>query len=444
MLSRQTSRLLGCPCCSHLSTVQPSSWPARGSHARVTAVSAEEAASLLAARFAAPGSSGIAGLLQHVACSAAAAAPAPAGAATAAGRDTAELAGPEAAERQEEELAAALASIPERAASVELAALSAGQFVPAVAGSLLQQLAVLTAASSPAAQQGRAEPAAQPSAANAATAFVSDVFGRFCRRGHAAAAAEALLSAQPQGTGGSRLASSVLAAVPDAAGLEKLLEAVLKQAAAAAGATDSSSRPATLPLDANPREDQAAGACAAVLAALLPPAVWRSRADARLLLTDKLLVQQQRRLLPLPALRGLLLFLSQQASEHGGSGGSLASGGGSSGLRLPDVGAGVAQLWGDASAVQRLSAPHQAFLTAALCTCLALLSRRELDGHPKLLSLLLSGITTRLDSPLLVSGPSCTLGRPCRLTCTLPAAPQLSVAGADTCPPLRSCSPGHG
>lgn len=382
--------------------MQPSSLPAHGGHARVTAVSAEEAASLLAARFTAAGSSGIAELLQHVAGSAVAAAQTSGAAGTAAVAGAGEPAGSNAVERQEEELAAALASLPERAAGVELAELSAEQFVPAVASSLLQHLAALTGASGQAARQGAGEPAA----VTAATAFVADVLGRFSRRGHATAAAEALLSMQGQDADSSELASRVLAAVLDGAGLEKLLESALKQAAAAAASACSSKEPKELPLDASPRDDRAAGACAAVLAALLPPAVWRARADARLLLTEKLLVQQQQRLLPLPALRGLLLFLSQQA---GGQGSADAAPGGSSGgasgsaALLAEVGASVAQLWGDGSAVQRLSAAHQAFLTAALCGCLALLSRRQLDAHPRLLPLLLSGITTRLDSPLVVS-----------------------------------------
>ncbi|KAL4458913.1 hypothetical protein ABPG75_013778 [Micractinium tetrahymenae] len=389
---------------SHLSTVQPSSLPARSGHARVTAVSAEEAACLLAARFSAPGSSGVADLLQHVASKAAAAAASPAGmaVATAAERAAAEPAGPTAAQKEEEELAAALASVPERAAPVELPALSAEAFVPAVTNSLLLQLAALTAAGGTAAQQRAAQPAAMPPAAAAATAFVADVLSRFSRRGHAAAAAAALVSVQRQGAGGSALASSVLAAVPDAAGLEKLLEGAVKvaatQAAGLAGSA-SSSQPMPLPLDACPQDDPAACACAAMLAALLQPAVWRSRADARLLLTDKLLVQQQRRLLPLPALRGLLLFLSQQGGDSDESA-SASSGSGSGDAVLADAAASVAQLWGDASAVQRLSAPHQAYLTAALCGCLALLSRQQLDAHLRLLPLLLAGITTRLDSPL--------------------------------------------
>lgn len=394
-------------------------------------MSADEAGSLLAARFAVPGSSGVSDVLQHVASRAAAAAAPPAATTAAAGRAAAQPAGPTAADYEAEELAAALASVPERAAGVQLAPLSAERFVPKVTSSLLQRLAALSATSSPAAQGGSPQPAANSQAAQqgelehtgasaataAATAFVADVVGRFCRRGHAVAAAAALLDIQRQSTDGSALASSVLAAVPDAAALDKLVEAVLKQAAAhaaaAAVASNCSSQRPALPLDASPGDDPAAGACAAVLAALLPPAVWHTRADARLLLTEKLLVQQQRRLLPMPALRGLLLFLSRQAGERDGA-------------LLADVAANVARLWGDGAAVQRLSTPHQAYLTATLCGCLALLPRRQLDGHPGLLPLLLSGITTRLDSPLLAS-PGSSGCQPC-----MPAAstPRRALAGA--------------
>ncbi|PSC76828.1 telomere length regulation TEL2-like protein [Micractinium conductrix] len=185
--------------------------------------------------------------------------------------------------------------------------------------------------------------------------------------------------------------------MPDSAALDRLLDAALRAAAAQATAEAGGSPPPQL--DAPPSADPAAAACAAVLTQLVPPAVWQARGDARLLLTDKLLVQQQRRLLPLAALRGLLLFLREQReSGSGGSDGSDGTGGSCS--ILADCAARVAQLWGDASAVQRLASPQQAYLTAALCGALALLSRQQLDAHPQLLPLLLSGTTNRLESPL--------------------------------------------
>lgn len=334
---------------------------------------------MLVARFAAPGSSGVHDLLQHVQTAAAAA--------MAAGDDSSARAAAAAAPTVEG-LAAALASVPERAAGLELPLLEPAAFVPMVADELLRLLTEQQAQQ--ALQQQRQQ---QPAAS---TVFAADVLGRFCRRGHQQQVAAALLAYLQQEQAGTAAAvvGSLVAAMPDSAAIDRLLEAALLGATAAAAATAGCG---STPLDASPAADPAALAVAAMLAALVPPPVWQARADARLALTDKLLVQQQRRLPPLPALRGLLLFLQRQAAAPGGSGDSGASGG----SLLAEVAARVAQLWGDAGAVQRLAPPHQAYLTAALCGCLALLSRADLDGQPALLGLLLGGVTTRLDSPLL-------------------------------------------
>jgi hypothetical protein len=335
----------------------------------VTAVSADEAAALLAARFAAPGSSGARQLLQHVLTAAALTAPPQ----------------QQRVREEEESLAAALASVPERAAAVELPQLQPGAFVPAVTTQLMDLLIEQ--------QEQLGEGGA---AGRMGATFVADVLGRFCRRGHQQPAAAALLQCLQHGHQRAAVASSIVAAIPDSAALDKLLEAVLKgaagvsSAASAAASANCSQAARPLPLNTSPAEDPTAQAVAGVLSSLLPPVVWQTRADARLLLMDKLLVQQQRRLLPLAALRGLLLFLQRQQAADSSS---------SRGL-LPDAAARVALLWGDAGAVQRLAAQQQAYLTAALCCCLALASRQQLDGHPQLLPLLLSGITTRLESPL--------------------------------------------
>ena len=221
-----------------------------------------------------------------------------------------------------------------------------------------------------------------------------------------------------------------MAAMPDSTALGKLLEAVIKEAAAAAAAAAAtaltaapeampgpsplpSTSPQLLRLDSPPAADPAAVAVAAALHALVPPAVWRDRADASLALSDRLLVQVQRRLPPLPALRGLLLFLRQQQHQDGaraapaGAQASDDSGGGCDGEVLADAAALTAMAWGDAAAVQRLSPAQQAYLTAALCSSLALLERRQLDRHPRLLQLLLRGVTTRLDSPMQVGWCGC-------------------------------------
>lgn len=378
--------------------MQPSSLPSLGGRAKVTAVSAEVAASMLAARFAAPGSTGVRDMVQHLQQ---AAAEEPAAPPAAAGDDAKGAA--LAAGRQGEELASALASLPERAAAVEQPQLSPDAYVPSVAQQLL---------SSAAEQQEAVATEQRPEQAAAAPiTFAADVLARFCRRGHARHVAAVLLGHCDVPAAVQAAASQVLAALPDSAALDKLLAAVLQEAAAA-GSGAAAPGTAPVPLDASPAADPAGSGTAAALARLVPPAVWRARADARLALTDKLLVQQQRRLPPLSALRGLLLFLRRQADVPGGSGEAGASEAGSSGggggaassnnSLLADAAARVAQLWGDASAVQRLAPQQQAYLTAALCGSLALLSRQELEWHPQLLALLLSGITTRLDSPLQV------------------------------------------
>lgn len=385
--------------------MQPSSLPTRSGRAKVTAVSADVAAGMLAARLAAPGSMGVRELVQHVQQAAVqAAAQRTAGAA---GSDASQAAAAPTEGQQEEGLAAALASIPERAAAVEQSQLTPEVYVPFVAQQLLG-LAAEQQQGSPSSDQAAAAAAAAAVAA-ATTAFAADVLARFCRRGHAQHVAAVLLNSGPAakardaGTATAAAAASLIAAMPDSAAVDKLLEAALKDAAGAeaASAAAGSGRQPPLPLDAPPATDPVARTAAAALSQLVPPAVWRARADVRLALTDKLLLQLPRRLPSLSALRGLLLFLQQQAVQPGSVPESAGSEAGGSSL-LADVAARVAQLWGDTSAVQRLAPTQQAYLTAALCGSLALLSRQQLDRHPQLLSGLLAGITTRLDSPLQV------------------------------------------
>lgn len=382
--------------------MQPSSLPTRRGRAKVTAVSADVAAGMLAARFAAPGSTGVRELVQHAQQAAVqAAAPRAAGAA---GSNASQTAAAATDWRQEEGLAAALASIPERAAAVEQPQLSSEAYVPFVAQQLLGLVAQQQQGCPPGDQA-----AAAAAAAAATTAFAADLLARFCRRGHAQHVAAVLLNsglaakAGEAGAAAAAAAASLIAAMPDSAAVDKLLEAALKEAAGAeavSAAAANGSRP-PLPLDAPPATDPVARTTAAALSRLVPPAVWWARADVRLALTDKLLLQLPRHLPSLSALRGLLLFLQQQAVQSGSVGESAGSEAGGSSL-LADVAARVAQLWGDTSAVQRLAATQQAYLTAALCGSLALLSRQQLERHPQLLSGLLAGITTRLDSPLQV------------------------------------------
>ena len=125
------------------------------------AVSADAAANMLAARFAAPGSTGVRELVQHVQQAAAEAA---AAAAAAEGHGSDAAAAAAAAGRQDEELASALASLPERAAAVEQPQLSPDAFVPSIAQQLLSLGAGQPEAASP---DPRPEEAPAPAAAPA-------------------------------------------------------------------------------------------------------------------------------------------------------------------------------------------------------------------------------------------------------------------------------------
>ncbi len=308
----------------HLSSVEPAS-PRRGGRRVAAPVSADAAAELLAERFAAVESPGIADVL--------AAALVPGGGASA------------------ESAAALLASLPDRAAAApDVAALQPAAFVPLAVAQL-----VALAGDAP-----RAE-------------FAADVLGHLALRGHAALAARALWRAASCASA-APTAAAVLAAVPDSPAFERLLEAAVWALGKEEG-----------------EEGEAANASGdayrAGLAALVPPATWAARADARLLLGDKLLTARA----PPPAAREALLdFLAAQAGAAGvGAGAALA-----------DAAWRVAAAWGAKAAVRTLPAPRQAALTAALVGALARLDRASVDGHPRLLPAILEGVGARLDSPL--------------------------------------------
>ena len=60
----------------------------------------------------------------------------------------------------------------------------------------------------------------------------------------------------------------------------------------------------------------------------------------------------------------------------------------------------LARSWGDAAAARTVPARQQACLTAALVEAIGLLGKHPLETHPGLLPALLSGVSTRLESPL--------------------------------------------
>ena len=382
-------------CHSHLSSVQPSS--ARGGRLIVTSVSAEAACALLLQRFAAPGAEGLRELLGCVLGSEAGS-PAP-----------------QQQQQRVEGVAVALATLADRAEGSGFDELMPQRFVPLVTQRLLQLL-----------QERRQDQQQQQGEGSATTAaaFVADVLGRLCRRGHAGFVAPSLLHLlrPPQGCGSAPVAAAAIqacvAGMQDSAALERLVESFVREAAGVAGA-------------ARDDADAVARDCAAALAAMLPPATWAQRPDVRLLLGDKLLVQPQR-LLPAASLQALLLYLHQAGAVS------------NDGCALADAAARVAQLWGDRETVQLLGAPQQAYLTAALGGALRLLSNAELEAHPQLLQLLLSGISVRLDSPLLVRACGSGAARPYveRRACTgcsgIPPTPHSPSPHAPLLIPLQA------
>ncbi len=57
------------------------------------------------------------------------------------------------------------------------------------------------------------------------------------------------------------------------------------------------------------------------------------------------------------------------------------------------------QAWGQLETTQRLPVRQQAYMSAALVEIIACLGRGELEGTPGLFAALLSGVSTRLNSP---------------------------------------------
>eukprot|EP00887_Chlorella_sp_A99_P006750 scaffold3.g6750.t1 len=405
----------------HLDAVRPAG-AARGGASRllVTAVSADVAADLLAARFVAPASSGLRELLAHVRDAAAAQARASSreAGAGAAAEPTSQAAG--GYPQSTDSLAALLASLPDRAAALEAPALQPTAAVPTVVTQLISLLSEAAPAEQGCAGVGSASEGGGATNSMAAAAFVADVLGRLCRRGHAALAAAALwelLTAPGSGAGGGSPApraeggaagaaatavpsaaaaeaviSKVVALLDDSVALERLIEAFLRQAAAAAS-------------DA---------AAVQALSALLPPATWAARSDARLLLSQRLLTAPAR-LLSAAALRCVLLYLRGTGRTGADAGAAAAgaaaaetvvAGGAAAGAAahaaadagapgdasaLAGAAAHAAQLWADKPSIQRLPLRQQAYLSTGLAGALSLLRRWELDAQPGLLSALLLG-----------------------------------------------------
>ncbi|GLC37986.1 hypothetical protein PLESTB_000449000 [Pleodorina starrii] len=282
----------------------------------------------------------------------------------------------------------------------------------------------------------------EPLAASAAVGLLAEVLERLAKRGHAAAAADALLACTTSlrqaydtsttgpddagifggdGSGDAtntrrrrRLRDGVAAALAQladasAAALERLLAALLDRAAAAATALaaggvgdpaeDGETRALTRQLEQQQRREvqlglspplppAAAAAALAALSWLLPPRLAEHPAVSYTL-SDRLLLAQHRPSAPPPLARLQLLAAALHACRPPAAAAAAA--------------AALAAAWGDAAAVARTSLQRQAYVTQALLYFLARMDRAEVEGAPGLLGGLLAGVSSRLGSPLVAS-----------------------------------------
>jgi hypothetical protein len=315
---------------------------------------------LLAALFAAPGTDGVASL---------AAARWPPGAAGAAAREHA---------------VAALAALPDVCAAPRGGAGGRGHgATPAPPPAALRhgtyEAALATAA--------LAAAVARP---DACTPFAAALLARLCRRGAAAAVADATLrlALQPVSASASA-AANVVAALPDDTATSRLAEACLRALAASHGGGSS-------------RADAAAERA---LRALLTRPLWRVPA-VRLLLSERLLL---RRTLPRPALRWLLrLVIIDPPAPPPPNEGENEDGSGAHNDNCDDNDtplalraealSRLAATWASPEFTAGVSADLQAYATGALVACLRALPRGALDEVPGLMPALLSGVSARLGS----------------------------------------------
>ncbi|KAF8067273.1 Telo2 [Scenedesmus sp. PABB004] len=302
----------------HLSAVLPKQPRGGGAaaSARVTAVGAELAAELLAERFAAPSSAGVAQLLAS--CR---------GRAGAEQQDQGQappwgFLGP-LSQEQAEEAAAQLAAATDRAQQLPGApdVLLPGSYVPHV----LQQAVGCIAT--------------HGSSDGAAVVLAALLLQKLVMRGHARAAAGAVLRlAAERGAALAALQRVLLALAEQAGPSEKLLVQLLRQAAA-------------------PPAQQPGGELGALDALLRP--LLAAHAGLRAVALERLLLC---RTLPAPALAALLGALRGAAPSL-----------------LPEAAAALARAWCDQGTIHHTPVQQQAYMTAALVSCIQQLPRQLLD-----------------------------------------------------------------
>ncbi|KAK9908206.1 hypothetical protein WJX75_004272 [Coccomyxa subellipsoidea] len=166
-----------------------------------------------------------------------------------------------------------------------------------------------------------------------------------------------------------------LRSVEDAAALEKLLEALLREAAR--------------DLEAGEQVEAGVEWAAGTLMAILDGPLL-ARPEVRYFLEDKGLL---RRTLPPSHMRLLIRLLdSLGAPDQAASPDSPLP-------ILQQVAVRLAQTWGHKETTQRLPVRQQAYMSAALVEIIARLGKAGLEGTRGLFAALLSGVSTRLDSP---------------------------------------------
>lgn len=132
---------------------------------------------------------------------------------------------------------------------------------------------------------------------------------------------------------------------------------------------------------------------------IYPSALWNCRSDLRSIVGDKFLTL---RLLPRTSLDLIIRYLNIISSEQGEFEGNISciSEQFIAEDALAAAAGTVAKSWGNAKYIERASPSQQASMTYFLSNALKTLGRLRLEKHQDLLGNLISGISTRLASPM--------------------------------------------
>ncbi|KAL4535752.1 hypothetical protein Ndes2437A_g06448 [Nannochloris sp. 'desiccata'] len=245
------------------------------------------------------------------------------------------------------------------------------------------------------------------------TPMAAEILSRVVQRGHtrpvSSAMAEALVLSDTVGsTMKGKAISDILAHFPASSALEKLLESLLRVLPFQHTSSIDKNIEAKIKEEDQDEEEKKKKKTMLLLnclKTLLPKQLWQQHSDIRLLFQDKLLTQRVLSLPSLTLLLGYLDFISSNLTSTTTTTSIKTS------LQEEDNDATsnedvlaaatwkVASQWGDRTAIQRLPAPQQAYMTCILLEALTLLRKSRFEGYSGLLPVVLRGISTRLDSP---------------------------------------------